>query len=802
MKTIEVVKKCRNYRILFIAVSSLVLSLAVLVLFHAVFLLIPRVFIMTGMIAPLPLLVFGFASLAVPLALLLYRYPFWGERFYSSIVSEPCTSSDIRGAQELDGGRGFPEESLREEKSLSTYLSEQYSNRVSASISDSVRIKAFLVPGIRRIIIAAAVLVAAVLLSIYRIHFLSDIVTALRTGLPAELISIGPVIQFDRIEAHIIPPAYLDSVNKKVTNLKKKEKILVMEGSKVIIRGALNGIKSGELFFSTQKGLEFFPVTVSKGREFEVSFLAPMKGAFALEFDLENDNRKRTEKSKVYRIEAIPDKPPTIEIHAPEKEHTLVFGHSFGISFTAEDDYGVLEITLCHREAGGDSPHHRELIARFPREAKKQYTSTYNWNPVLREGKKLYQLVYPPGTKKVEYYIEVKDNNLFSSGGITNSKLRYVNFTDILTELKSAISLVEELEREGRELLRDINNTGKNKSYVEKLDSAVEIFSKELKERLPRSNLIRETRDIYTVLSGKVQRDRKKSLEQYVEFLERYLELLKLVMESERIDIISAEMENARNDFESGKHESFFKRMAALAENLDKEYKKELDEIRKLLKAGEKEKARKKMAQLMEKMRKAFSESLQSSRQKIGKMAQQAMKDLNEIIAGAQETIKEQKKNITVTKRRRIQEASRGQGRINKKLEELNRKTGRIMSRYPFSMGSLDFYTRTAKIYGEQSREQLKKKRLPEARQAEENVVRYLESLVNQSKQQRQQMQQIAKGNFEGVMPGNFQERFVFIPKEAIYTVPVDYKEKIIQMSKERSKNTREKEAFWRDVLE
>ncbi len=802
MKTTIIVKKRRKQRILFILVSSIIISLMSLLAFFALFLIIPGLMIKTGIIAPAPLIILWLLSLVVPLSILLYKFPFWGDKFFHSIISKPFSSKDLKSALELDKRKGYPNDLIKRTNSLSAFLAEGFSTRVSGSIIDEKSILNFIFPKKSRIVFLCIIFIVAAILSIVRISFLADIATALRTGLPTELISVGPVLKFDKIEARIIPPAYLDSDEVRITDLKSKDNIKALEGSKVIITGNLKGLVKGELFFSTQKGLEYFPVNIKNREHFEVSFLAPMKGAFALEFVREYKNRHSVGKSRAYRIEAFPDMPPEIRIHAPGKFHTIVYGYSFGISFTATDDYGILEISLCHREAGSGSEYNRELITRFPRESRKAHATTYMWNPILREGEKLQELVYHPGTEKVEYYIEVKDINIFSSGGITESETMFVSFTSLISEMKSALYLIKELIDKGNDLLNDIDNSTKIGNYLNKLDLAIKTFSKELNDTLPRSNLIYESRKIHSILSKRIRKDEKESLKSYIEFLERYLALLNVLMEAERHDMTSGEITRAESEFNSGNHESSFKRLASIAESLGKEIMDELGEIQKLMDEGNVEQAKEKMAKLLEKIRQKLLEEMQKAKSMVAKMAKEAMEKLNKITANAKERIKEEKKNISRTKKKRIKACTSAQSKINEKLDGLAGLTQELTSEYPIVMGGINSYARAAKIHGERSLANLEKRKIPEAVKSEEKVVSYLETLIKDSSQQMKRLQEMAKGNLESMMPRGQQNRFVYIPKEAVYTVPVKYKDKIIDMSKKRGKTTSEKEAFWRDVLE
>lgn len=803
MNTREALKKRTVKRIVFTAAGTLIISALFMLVFYTLFLIFPYIIIKTGVIAPSPLITIWLLSLALPFSIFLYRFPFFGKKFYNSIIKGTFSAADIKTAVELDRRQGYPAESLRKEETLSAYLAKNFSEKVSSSLEVKEKnIFSHIFTSKLRVAAALIILIIAAGLSIMKTDFLSDIITALRTGLPTELISTGPVIEFEKIEARIIPPAYLESRDIRVVDLKRRGKIKTLEGSKVIISGILKGVTKGELFFSTDKGLEHLPVSIKEINEFETSFLAPTKGAFALEFDRSLNDKKSTEKSRVYRVETYPDMPPEIKIFAPEKEHKIVYGSSFGITFAASDDYGLLEINLLHREADSESGYHRELITRFPREAKKQYNTTYIWNPILKDGEKFQELVYHPGTEKVEYYIEVRDINIFSNKGVSKSETMYVTFTNLFSELKSATDLIKELIRDGKELSEDIKDDRKIQAYREKLQGAIEKFSDELRDILPRSSLINESRKMHNALPGKDKKVVKEKLDSYVTFLERYLNLLNFLMKNENLEMAERTLNKTSSEFESGNYESAFKSLASIAEMLGKDIMKELDEIQKLIDKGDIAEAQERMEKLIKEIQDKLHCELNKYKTIAMGMAKEALKKLEEIIASAKERIKEENKNISTTGQGRIQEGISAQQEINKKLAGLTGMAEKLASENPLVLGNIHSYARTAETFGKQSLTNLERKKTTDALRSEQNVVRYLEALINESEQQKQQLQQMAKGNFNMLMPQDRMSWFVFIPKEAVYTVPVQYKDRIIDMSKERSKSTEAKESFWRDVLE
>lgn len=802
MKISEVINKRWNERMYFITICTGVIFYALFLLFYNIFLLLPALCIKVGLIAPYPLLFMIFLFFIVPAGVFLYKFPAFGKGFLSSVVRSPYKSLDVKTAIELDHNKGYPNKLLNQDDSLTRFLSDKFSNKISEAIEDEIQVKEFLFPDKKRIAVLTGFTLLAVILSIFRITFLGDIITALRTGLPTELISIGKVLEFDEIKAHVLPPAYLESDKVKITDLKVKDRILVLGGSKITVKGKLDRITKGQLFFATEKGLEYFSVLIKDNKDFEVSFLAPHRGAFALEFNYQLGDKIKTGKSKVYRIEAIPDNPPSIEILSPEKNYSVVYGNSFGIMYTAKDDYGVLEINLYHRKMGSNDEFNRELIVRFPRTPHKEYTSTHEWNPILKEGNKAFELVYDPTVKGVEYYIEVTDNNIFSKKGVARSDMRYVTFKSMFTDFKRAIDLIKDLIRGGKDLLNDITNDQKTRNYEKKIEDSIPVFTKELKDVLPRSSLVNETYRMKSSLQNRAHVDIKPPLTSYVKFLERYLLMLDFLKQSEMMEMTSNELAKSFSEFKSGKEDKAFQRMASLAEMLEQDVRKELDEIMDLLAKGKQEEAAQKMSELMEKIRNKMNQRIQKSKEMLAQMAMKASKKIEEIQKQAKMAKAKQEKNIITSKNRILEKSKTQQGDVNDNLEDLTKMTKQLTSEVPFISGIINSYAMSAKSHGQNAKKLLDDRKIDNSIFAQQNVVKNLENLLKQSEEEMKRMQQIMKGNMDSFSPQFRQSMFVFIPKEAQYTVPIDYKQKIIEYSKKRGKSTEEIESFWRDVLE
>jgi hypothetical protein len=807
MKTAKIINKLAIQRVFFVLTGTFSLCLVLLLLFYSLFLLLPSIFIKTELIAPVPLLIIFFLTMVIPLAIYIYRKPFYGKRFFNEIILPHYSSNDLKSAIELESGRSFPRTEKAEtdnsldKNNISAFLSDRFNEKVIEHIKPEKNILAGILPDIKRIAVCAVIIIISIILSIFKSDLVFDVYSALRAGLPAELIALDSPIRFEKIEAILTPPAYLESRTSTTTDLNIHSKIKVMQGSSISIKGILKNIKSGKLILSAGKDVEYFTIAITNENFFEAAFLAPIKGAFALEFAFSDlIAGKASGKSKVYTIEALPDQPPSIKIFFPPADHNVLFGNPVEINFAAADDYGILEISLYHRNPEQSKEYYKELVARFPKDPKTNYTGNYVWNPVLREGEKIDELVYDPDTKLVEYFMEVRDINSFSAGGTARSEIRYLHFTDELSNLKEGVNLIQKLIDDGKNLMQSPENKRMVNDYKKKLTNAIQVFSKEFSETMPQGTLIQKTNEMLSALYIDNTLKIKETLNSYVVYLERYLVFIKLLLESENTGSIDNELSRF-NDRNSGM-ESSLKRISRAVENLGKKYKKDFEEIEELLKKGDRTAAQTKLKELLEKIKKQMSEELAKSMAMSQKIADEMKGKLDKMSKQASELLKKQEVNKTITDKGNIKAASLKQEEVNEGLHELNAQTEKLSSEYPFIMTSLNSYAGAARVYGDKASEDLKKSELLKSSQDQSKVIQYLKNFMDASSQQKQLMNELVKGNFESLMQRGIANRFVLIPKEAVYTIPIDYKNKIMEMSKDRSKLTKEKEAFWRDILE
>lgn len=134
----------------------------------------------------------------------------------------------------------------------------------------------------------------------------------------------------------------------------------------------------------------------------------------------------------VYRIEVLPDRPPTVRLTYPERKEELYTRQArVLIGFEASDDFALAKVRLCYT-IDTPEPHavrsiELDLGDQQPARLRRRYEwNLADFNPLLPEGTRL------------EYWIEVQDNNDVTGPGVGVSDhqfARLVSAADKLADL-------------------------------------------------------------------------------------------------------------------------------------------------------------------------------------------------------------------------------------------------------------------------------------------------------------------------------------------------------------------------------
>ena len=168
----------------------------------------------------------------------------------------------------------------------------------------------------------------------------------------------------------------------------------VLIGTKIDIHGKSSQNLSKALIFSTPGATQTCKITNLK--EFSYSFKVATDTTYSL--CLENKLGLANENPVTYKIAAVTDASPTVELLKPGKDMPFPTTKRLDIKAVARDDFGVKAMVLYYTVGARKEPIPSNLKPDFS--PKPEYQVEYPWM--------LDTLALQPGTK-INYYIEVED---------------------------------------------------------------------------------------------------------------------------------------------------------------------------------------------------------------------------------------------------------------------------------------------------------------------------------------------------------------------------------------------------------
>ena len=192
-------------------------------------------------------------------------------------------------------------------------------------------------------------------------------------------------------------------------------------------------------------------VDEANAREAHGEIPIPKEGLTGFSLKLVDENGIASRETAVYRIDIVPDKPPTIKITHPGIEELATPAATEVIAFSAEDDFGVATVLLHYMvnhgpekvitfDLGGDTP--RQLDRRF------------EWD--------LKPLKLAPGGV-VEYWMEAVDGNDVTGPGkgvsghgrikiVTDAEKR----AELMGRMNDALGSLDEMSQSEDSLTKDL----------------------------------------------------------------------------------------------------------------------------------------------------------------------------------------------------------------------------------------------------------------------------------------------------------------------------------------------------------
>jgi len=784
----------KSRRIFIILINTFIYFFIFCFNFIILYLLLPKIFLKIGLsniISILYVLIFIFIFILV---INVVYIPFYGLSFLKKIIKNPYKVDDIISSKKL---------LLNQEKlsSFSMFLKTSYLSKVNNNIADKIKIN-------KKIFIYFSIsIVLFILVIFFKFSFLKDLKFAFLNNIHPRILIYEKEANLEFLIAKIINPSYLENIEEYNFNLLKINTIDLLIGSKVVLEGktTLNDIKEINLLSSSNGNLSISKCIINKDNIFSGSFLILDNSMFVLEFIIQNDSIK-TYKSKLYKVKIIEDKPPVIQIISPDIDFKTSFGAEIPLVLRVTDDFALSEINIYHRELGTSNEFNKSLVSRFRKADTKNYSQTYYWNPVIRLGNKINELIYALNTEKIEYYIEAKDTNSFTNKGVSKTNIRTIIFIDMFSEINS----IEEIIIKNLEQSIALNEKIKNKSISDKdinnfdnyLNNSLNLLSGKIENIFNDNSIIENTKDLISKLSIKNQ-NLTKDLDNYENFLKNYLFLINMFKNSEQTNLVNSELKSIENKIEENLFQDAVERVENLLKFLKEKHEEKLKKINNLIKAGNLSEAKKLMHDLLEEIKNKNNESYQEARENILKMTKMAIKLIQDLMDKAKYLLDQQSaiKDIIIFSDK-VKNFTENQKILNKDYKYLYEKTKFLALNYPVFNETLVYFADKSLEFASLTYEYLYKSNKEDAISSQDLVIRYLKEYLKGAEQQKQVYKNIQRGNLERLLSNNLKNSLVLIPKEAIYTIPIDYKKKVIDASKARGSNLNIKDKFWKELIE
>jgi hypothetical protein len=274
------------------------------------------------------------------------------------------------------------------------------------------------------------------------------------------------------IDCTQVYPAYtgLPDLKRTVGNL------ALLAGSKLKIHAITNSkvVQASLKLIGLDKTL---PLTIGGTNDTDLTgeIDIPVDKLTAFSIQLTNEAGVTSGDQTQYRIDLIPDRPPTVDLTAPEGLQELyTLKAKPNLAFIATDDYGVAKLTLCYRfvKDEDDTTTDADTNATPPPAVPPTRIplDLAGAIPVTYKGHYVYDLaaIKPPITEgmTIEYWIEAQDANNVTGPGISESEHHVIKVVsaaeksaDVMNRLDDKFSVIK--EEQDHELLIN-NNLGQS----------------------------------------------------------------------------------------------------------------------------------------------------------------------------------------------------------------------------------------------------------------------------------------------------------------------------------------------------
>ncbi|MCE0496717.1 MAG: DUF4175 domain-containing protein [Methylacidiphilales bacterium] len=269
------------------------------------------------------------------------------------------------------------------------------------------------------------------------------------------------------IDCEQVYPAYtgLGTVKRTVENL------ALLAGSRLQIHAIANGkiVKASLKLVGTGQEL---PLKIGGPEDTDLTgeIDIPASGLTGFSIQLTNEAGVTSGDETQYRIDLIPDHPPTIQLTYPERlEELYTLKAKPTIAFVASDDYGLAKIALLYRivqdqdSANGDAtgtppppPEPKRIDMELGTDHPLNMKNHYEWDLAA---------VRPPLTEgtTIEYWMEAQDANNVTGPGISESEHHTIKIVsemekkaEIMNRLMDSLSTITDISQNQEKINQDL----------------------------------------------------------------------------------------------------------------------------------------------------------------------------------------------------------------------------------------------------------------------------------------------------------------------------------------------------------
>jgi hypothetical protein len=279
------------------------------------------------------------------------------------------------------------------------------------------------------------------------------------------------------IDCEQIYPPYTGLPNAKRT----VGNLALLAGSKLKIHATTNSkvVKASIKLIGLDRTL---PLTISGDDPSEVTgqIDVPASGLTGFSIQITNQAGITSGDDTQYRIDLIPDHPPTIDLTYPERlQELFTLKAKPNIGFVASDDYGLVRVTLCYRlvpdadaaaqaDANGQAATVNTPITKVDMNLDgthpQNMRNRYPWDlaaikPALVEG------------NTIEYWMEAQDGNNVTGPGISDSEHHTIKIVselekkaDVMNRLVDSLSTITDISDNQQKINQDLGGIIQGKS--------------------------------------------------------------------------------------------------------------------------------------------------------------------------------------------------------------------------------------------------------------------------------------------------------------------------------------------------